>query len=62
MKNKFLLIPCLASALLFTGQTVNAQDATGLIDFARIQREYYRTDVERKKFEADRVEKRAEVG
>lgn len=44
--------------MLLSGGAAQAEDLkVGLIDFARIQKEYYRTEKERSQFEADRAEK-----
>ena len=48
----------LVAVSLTAEQSLTAQELKiGVIDFARIQREYFRTDLERKKFEANRSER-----
>jgi len=60
----FRLIPtCIATvAALGVGQ-LHAQTPAkvGLVDFARLQREFFRTDLERKSFQSKRDEERAKV-
>ncbi|MFT5467728.1 MAG: Skp family chaperone for outer membrane protein [Verrucomicrobiales bacterium] len=54
MKRLFLSLFCL-TALLFPGGAMQAEDLkVGLVDFARIQQEYWRTDDERTRFETER--------
>jgi Skp family chaperone for outer membrane proteins len=59
------LSPLIAAAALVGGASLApAQDAVpkiGLVDFARLQREFFRTDAERKAFEAKRDEERKKV-
>ncbi len=50
------------AGLLLIAAPSQAQDVKiGLIDFARLQREFYRTDLERQNFEAKRQEERTKV-
>lgn len=61
--NLRLLITCLATAAtLGSGQLQAQQPAKiGLVDFARLQREFYRSDLERKSFKAKQDEERTKV-
>ncbi len=64
MKSRFLTVTLTAATLFGAGQfqQAQAQDVKmGLIDFARMQRQFYRTDSEREQFEAQRTEERNKV-
>jgi len=63
MKLRTLPSLLLAAALGLSAQAASAQNAPkiGLVDFAKLQREFFRTDVERKAFEAKRDEERKKV-
>ncbi len=64
MKRQFLTLTLITASLLGAGQfqPAQAQDVKlGLIDFARMQRQFYRTDSERKQFEDKRTEERNKV-
>ncbi|MBU6300342.1 MAG: OmpH family outer membrane protein [Verrucomicrobia bacterium] len=58
-----ILTTCLLAAAAFTAGQAQAQQPAkiGLVDFARLQREFYRTDLERKSFQAKRDEERKKV-
>ncbi|RFC45101.1 MAG: chaperone for outer membrane protein [Verrucomicrobia bacterium] len=62
MKSRLLTI-CLASVAALSAGQVQAQQPAkiGLVDFARLQREFYRTDLERKSFQAKRDEERTKI-
>jgi Skp family chaperone for outer membrane proteins len=61
--NLRLLTTCIATAAVLGAGQLQAQQPAkiGLVDFARLQREYYRTDAERKSFQAKRQEEAAKV-
>ena len=61
MNRQFLSLFCLSAFLIPSG-ALQAEDLkVGLVDFARIQQEYWRTDDERVKFETERDERMAQV-
>jgi Skp family chaperone for outer membrane proteins len=53
-----LLTTCIATAAVLGSGQLHAQQPAkiGLVDFARLQREFFRTDLERKSFQAKRQE------
>jgi Skp family chaperone for outer membrane proteins len=53
-----LLTTCIATAAVLGSGQLHAQQPAkiGLVDFARLQREFFRTDLERKAFQAKRQE------
>ncbi len=64
MKSRFIIATLAATTLIAGGQLqfAQAQDVKmGLVDFARMQRQFYRTDSERQNFEKKRTEERAKV-
>jgi len=58
-----LLTTCIATAAALGAGELHAQSPAkiGLVDFARLQREFFRTDLERKSFQAKRDEERGKV-
>ncbi|MEO0445494.1 MAG: OmpH family outer membrane protein [Verrucomicrobiota bacterium] len=60
MKPYSVLLATIAGSLL-AAISVNAETKIGLIDFARLQREFFKTDLERQSFAAKREEAREKV-
>lgn len=56
MNRRLLTWINVAALAALAAPAANAQAKIGLIDFARLQREFFKTDVERKNFEAKRKE------
>ncbi len=61
MKRSSLLLLSFVLSVLAFSEVAHAQAKIGLVDFARIQREYYMTYTERTNYEAQRSERLAKV-